>query len=332
MEAILWHLQKGNIVILDISLLSATHGRWVASLILGRIFQENQGNFVMGPRGQILKVIAVIEEAQAVLSKHPNEGDNIFVSWAKEGRKYNLGAIFVTQQPGAISHELLSQGDNFFVFHLLSAQDLFALKNANAHFSDDILASLLNEPIKGNAYFWSAPYQPFVLPMRVTNFETYAEDHKRQSPIADTAARQFASQIATLQEELDNTIRSCLESNSHVATYVKLEIDGKPSPQLAVKLWNLKFAASDSLSNEAARIYSETTSDGKRVVPDNVIYESLDRQKVPHSLCFSDGSPYIVFPNEGLSLQKSLKQEPLLLRSNEQEGRKQAPDSSQKTL
>jgi DNA helicase HerA-like ATPase len=332
MEGILWHLQKGNVVVLDISLLSATHGRWVASLILGRIFQENQGNFVVGPKGELLNVIAVIEEAQAVLSKRPNEPDNIFVSWAKEGRKYNLGAIFVTQQPGAISHELLSQGDNFFVFHLLSAQDLFALKNANAHFSDDILASLLNEPIPGNAYFWSAPYQPFVLPMRVTNFQTYAEGQKQGGPRAETAARRFASQITNLQEELDNTIRSCLESNSHVATYAKLEINGRASPQFAVKLWNLKFAACDSLSSEATRIYSETMSDGKRIVPENVIYESLDRQKVPHMLGYAESTPYLVFPNNVLSVEKSLKQELLSLRSNEKLNPEQSSESSQQKL
>jgi len=57
----------------------------------------------------------------------------------------------VTQQPGSIPAELLSQGDNFFVFHLLSAGDLLALKRANAHFSDDLLATLLNEPLVGHA-------------------------------------------------------------------------------------------------------------------------------------------------------------------------------------
>src|SRR5213080_3166831 len=101
--------------------------------------------------------------------------ESIFVEWAKEGRKYNLGSILVTQQPGAIPAELVSQGDNFFVFHLLSADDLIALRKANAHFSDDVLAIILNEPIPGNAYMWSAPYQPFVLPLRIENFEDYAK-------------------------------------------------------------------------------------------------------------------------------------------------------------
>jgi hypothetical protein len=95
----------------------------------------------------------------------------------KEGRKYGLGAVLVTQQPGSIPAELLSQGDNFFVFHLLSAGDLVALKRANAHFSDDLLATLLNEPLVGHGIFWSSAAgtdrgaRPYPLPIRVLSFE-----------------------------------------------------------------------------------------------------------------------------------------------------------------
>src|SRR5439155_23776107 len=176
LQGILWHLEHGHIVIVDISLLSSTHGRWVSSLILSEIFQRNQANFISGTREQMLSVVAVIEEAQTVLSTKREEGETTFIEWAKEGRKYALGGIFITQQPGSIPTELVSQGDNFFVFHLLSADDLFSLKRANAHFSDDVLAALLNEPIPGNAYFWSAPHQPFVLPLKVVNFEQYAKE------------------------------------------------------------------------------------------------------------------------------------------------------------
>src|SRR6266480_7203210 len=46
LQGILWHLEHGHIVIVDISLLSSTHGRWVSSLILSEIFQRNQANFI----------------------------------------------------------------------------------------------------------------------------------------------------------------------------------------------------------------------------------------------------------------------------------------------
>ena len=62
----------------------------------------------------------MIEEAQSVLgASGGSREDSPFVAWVKEGRKYGLGAVLITQQPGSIPAELVSQGDNFFVFHLL---------------------------------------------------------------------------------------------------------------------------------------------------------------------------------------------------------------------
>src|SRR5438876_2473662 len=82
------------------------------------------------------------------------------------------GRSLVTQQPGSIANQIISQGDNFFVLHLLNENDLQTLKRHNAYYSDEILSFIRSEPIPGNCYFWSAPNQPFVLPVRVCNFET----------------------------------------------------------------------------------------------------------------------------------------------------------------
>ena len=83
--------------------------------------------------------------------------------------------MLVTQQPSSISDQIISQGDNFFVLHLLNENDLQTLKRHNAYFSDEILGFIRGEPIPGNCYFWSAPSQPFVLPARVCNFENVCQ-------------------------------------------------------------------------------------------------------------------------------------------------------------
>ena len=62
----------------------------------------------------LIPTIAVIEEAQSVLSKYASDSSLCIVD--KEGRKIWKGSILVTQQPGAISSKLLSQGDNFLHF------------------------------------------------------------------------------------------------------------------------------------------------------------------------------------------------------------------------
>jgi hypothetical protein len=180
----------------------------LSGLILRRIFDHNQGEFTKA-QPETIPVIAVVEEAQAVLGSTGSSGEGPYVSWVKEGRKYDLGAVLITQQPGSISSEILSQGDNWFAFHLLSAGDLRAVKSANAHFSDDILSSLLNEPIPGHGVFWSSVGgKSYPIPIRVLSFEGQysARDPEYDQPAADTAAvgllQRFSSALASARRSV----------------------------------------------------------------------------------------------------------------------------------
>ncbi|GEM_PF-1316723 len=154
-------LRKGGIVILDVSLLTSAEAKTLAGWVLGRIFANNQRAFTArrDPEsgvGILVPALAVMEEAQFYLGNARHSEDSPFVRWFKEGRKYQLGSILVTQQPGAVGAELISQCDNFFVFHLLSQIDLDALKNANSAYSEDLLRSIGSEPIPGNCFLWSS--------------------------------------------------------------------------------------------------------------------------------------------------------------------------------
>lgn len=149
-------LRLGSVVVIDISLVSSTAGNMLAELILRRIFAHNQENFTAGAKHPIIPVVAIIEEAQSVLGRNLDESSP-FVEWVKEGRKYDLGAILVTQQPVSMAPELLSQADNWFCFHLLSEGDAETLGSYNSRYSEDVLAHLIGEPISGNCFMWSAP-------------------------------------------------------------------------------------------------------------------------------------------------------------------------------
>jgi hypothetical protein len=124
----------------------------------------------------------------------------------KEGRKYDLGAVLITQQPGAIPNELLSQGDNWFIFHLLSAGDLQNLRGANSHFSADILGSLLNEPIPGQGIFWSsAAGREYPIPLRIDSFEKNFTplDPKYNRAGIETFATKLRGRSAILQKNAE---------------------------------------------------------------------------------------------------------------------------------
>lgn len=195
MDMLIYALKQGKICIVDVSQMRGTPALILSGLILRKIFDHNQQEFTAA-QPETIPTIAVVEEAQSVLGSSGSSGEGPYVSWVKEGRKYDLGAVLITQQPGSIANEILSQGDNWFVFHLLSSGDLQALKRANAHFSDDLLSALLNEPLVGHGVFWSsAGGKSYPVPVRILSFETLysARDPQYNLP----AAKTFAQEIMT---------------------------------------------------------------------------------------------------------------------------------------
>jgi uncharacterized protein len=170
MDMLIHALSEGKLCVVDVSQMRGAQSLVLSGLILRRIFDRNQQEFTSATP-KTIPTIAVVEEAQSVLSGDGPSSEP-YLAWVKEGRKYDLGAVLITQQPGSIPPEILSQGDNWFIFHLLSASDLASLKKANAHFSDDLLSSLLNEPIPGQGVFWSSVSgKPYPVSLRVISFE-----------------------------------------------------------------------------------------------------------------------------------------------------------------
>jgi hypothetical protein len=207
-------LKAGKLCVVDVSQMRGTQGFVLSGIILRQIFSKNQDEFTKAIP-ETIPTIAVIEEAQSVLNDRAAAAEP-FIAWVKEGRKYDLGAVLVTQQPGSIPDEILSQGDNWFIFHLLSAGDLGHLKKANAHFSNDILSSLLNEPIVGQGVFWSSAKKDRAYPIgiRVLSFEeTYSVRDNSGSMIAP---KTFASGLRADAEAVtqDAIARGAVEKSS----------------------------------------------------------------------------------------------------------------------
>ncbi|MDE0175059.1 MAG: DUF87 domain-containing protein [Defluviicoccus sp.] len=170
MDMLIRALSEGKLCVVDVSQMRGGQSLILSGLILRRIFDRNQQEFTAA-EPKTIPTIAVVEEAQSVLNEGAAAAEP-YIAWVKEGRKYDLGALLITQQPGSIPVEILSQGDNWFIFHLLAAADLTSLKRANAHFSDDLLSSLLNEPIPGQGVFWSSVEgKPYPVSIRALSFE-----------------------------------------------------------------------------------------------------------------------------------------------------------------
>ena len=214
MDMLIYALKAGKLCIVDVSLLRGEPALILSGLILQKIFDHKQQEFTEA-KPQTIPTIAVVEEAQTVLGS--KGGSRPYIDWVKEGRKYDLGAVLITQQPGSIAGEILSQGDNWFVFHLLSAFDLQSLKKANAHFSDDLLSALLNEPIVGNGIYWSsAGGKTYPIPIRVLSFEAQYEE--RDPDYNKPAGETFAVELRRIFRPLPSAAPTTTPTTPPIAT------------------------------------------------------------------------------------------------------------------
>src|SRR5207245_8864834 len=134
--------------------------------------------------------------------------------WSRDKRTYTVRGTLISQQPVSIPTEIRSQGDNWFIFHLLSAADLVNVNRANAHFSEDLLSTLLNEPIPGQGLFWSSVGgSPFPIPIRAVSFDA---QHPRQDKDYTKAA--VATYATSLKQRLASVIDVVPAPTLHVSS------------------------------------------------------------------------------------------------------------------
>ncbi|HNQ88795.1 MAG TPA: hypothetical protein PKM73_09295 [Verrucomicrobiota bacterium] len=295
-------LKQNRVVIADVSLLGGEDGLAITGMLLRRIFQHNVRHLT-DVAGQTVRCLAILEEAQTMLGERTLDDRNVFVRWVKEGRKYGLGCVLVTQQPSSISNQIISQDDNFFVFHLLNENDLQTLKRHNAHFSDEILGFIRAEPIRGNCYFWSAPSQPFVLPARVCNFESVCE-RPVPSAAAAPAAKPDSKRLSGLTAR---AVHEALVSGKRVWLYPVSSLHGKKESGLvAFSRDYLQEAVAKKLTVDAA---FRAMADGDLWLRDRLPLEIetvLTRHKLRQGYAVLAGTSRAVWvlPQAEIKLQK----------------------------
>jgi hypothetical protein len=88
-------LSAGKLCVVDISQMRGQQGFVLAGILLRQIFSRNQDEFTK-QNPQTIPTIAVIEEAQSVLSDKAASARPFIAG--ERGRKYDLGAVLITQQ------------------------------------------------------------------------------------------------------------------------------------------------------------------------------------------------------------------------------------------
>jgi len=106
---ILQDLEQAKTVIIDTSYFSGPMELLVSSLIASEIFHAYQSYKTTGELEKKPVISVLLEEALRVIGKEALEkGPNIFSTIAREGRKFKVGLIAITQLPSLIPRDILA--------------------------------------------------------------------------------------------------------------------------------------------------------------------------------------------------------------------------------
>jgi len=166
---ILAHLQKGEVVLVDIPRMSDRSELFLLSIISRYILEDYKKDLPEGKAEERKNCLITIEEAQRVLGAGSNTSR--FESIAREGRKFGVGLCAITQQPKLIDRQLLSQFNTLVVMGLGDRNDRKQLEESAKQdlSSMDIEIQTLE---KGEAVV-STLSIPFPVPARIHRFEDY---------------------------------------------------------------------------------------------------------------------------------------------------------------
>lgn len=163
-------LKNNKTVIINTSNLSGQVELLIGSIISYELFS----NAEIDNNDNVISV--VLEEAPRVLGKNVLEkGNNIFATIAREGRKFNIGLVAITQMPSLIPREVLANINTKIILGTELKQERKAIIDSSAQdLSKDekSIASL----DKGEAIVTST-FTKFAIPIKVPFF---SEENKKE--------------------------------------------------------------------------------------------------------------------------------------------------------
>lgn len=291
-------LRFGATVVIDLSSMGLDAAYNLTRFMVDEIFTANQDAYVAG--GKAPEIVIFVEEAQNLLSDKQVREGNPIARLAKEGRKYNLGLVYISQQPGAIAKEILTQTNTFVVLHLLARTDLRSLQEINPHYEGVIGDFVQNESLQGHAYIYSTvpdvPSQSYVFATKATSFESTVAALKSYSPSgAVTIKKQRAEAMHKLEDLLAKVLVSQVKlSSSHDGEdhYNNAAVSAEVAKQLPDEV--AYFRSSRNPTYLDARILEEACR--------SLGYDArIDWQTKPPTLCLrmKSTSPEVVRRNQG---------------------------------
>lgn len=173
-ENVFRDLKDNKIVILDLASVSIKIAKTLSQHMLSHLLNSSSkmfGDYTSRDIFNKYDVLVYIEEAQNYLKPEEIRNGSIYERIAKEGRKFHIGLVYVTQQPSAIDMTITSQTENIIAMHMSNRKDCDILNEIKDKFDKMTCKFLKDEAQKGLAYLFAEPHQPFVLPCQIHKFD-----------------------------------------------------------------------------------------------------------------------------------------------------------------
>ncbi|MHA1916871.1 MAG: ATP-binding protein [Candidatus Ranarchaeia archaeon] len=180
------HLEDGRIVIVDTSRLLDQAELLIGSIVCRDIFNRYQQYKANDNLKEKPVVSVVIEEAPRVLGKEviKEMGENIYSTIAREGRKFKIGLIAITQLTSLIPRTVLANMNTKIILgNEMSIERTSIMESAAQDLSDDNLT--IKTLDKGEAII-SSSFTNFAVPIYTPLFEEFIE---KQEPRKKTTTR-----------------------------------------------------------------------------------------------------------------------------------------------
>ena len=178
-ENIINSLMKGKTVIVDTSLFTGSEEIFVATIIVEGIFNKYKNlKFKNQLKGKPV-ISIVLEEAPRVLGIKALEArSNIFGTIAREGRKFKIGLIGITQLPSLIPREIIANMNTKIILgNEMGPERNILIQSSAQDLSDDsqAIASLdIGEAII------TSNFTKFAIPIKIPLFEDLIEESKKE--------------------------------------------------------------------------------------------------------------------------------------------------------
>ncbi|MHA2122854.1 MAG: ATP-binding protein, partial [Promethearchaeota archaeon] len=174
-DSIINFLMEGKTVVVDSSLFSSSEEIFMATIIVDGLFKRYKNLKYQDKLEDKPVITIVLEEAPRVIGQKVLEaGENVFGKIAREGRKFKIGLIAITQLPSLIPREILANMNTKIILGNEMGPERRTLIDSSAQDLTDDYQTIASLDI-GEAIVTSN-FTKFAIPIKIPLFEDLVEN------------------------------------------------------------------------------------------------------------------------------------------------------------